>query len=342
MAAQVHRSTRSPPTENGRTLKPCPCAPAMRPTRSPRRSGRQRSPRQLRPFAAPDPKARQPLLLACSSSLLRSRMTFSKVCTRVPWSGSNDRTRRSKKRRRSAAGPVKSRSMDGVSQVTLMWRLRAPELFWATPSIFTWRPPPLPPAISGSDQEVPSLVSPVTGRALLPRRPIGAPFHRLARTSSAKGADLNPRPGASMEMASSRFVLPAPFGAGQHNRLRLQIKLQTGIVSKFAQRQPGKRQSSAATGLVRGNVRGQANRLSYGCRHTATYGVKAPESQGNSTAFGTSHPHGHQHVKGRFIGAVTHHCGRAGIGQHEGCRVAAKLAGNVEQIARIEPDFDGF
>ena len=51
-------------------------------------------------------------------SLLRPRMAFSKALKRVPWRRSMASTARSRKRRRSEAGPVNSPSIEGVSQMT--------------------------------------------------------------------------------------------------------------------------------------------------------------------------------------------------------------------------------
>ena len=113
-AARSSRRARSP--RRGRRR---PCAPPARP------AGAARFPR-----AAPRPRPRAPRFRArwrqasadparaSSSSRLRERSARSSALTRVGCPASTASTRRSRKRRRSEAGPANSWSIAGVSHTT--------------------------------------------------------------------------------------------------------------------------------------------------------------------------------------------------------------------------------
>ena len=119
------------------------------------------------------------------------------------WPGSSAQTRRSRKRRRPDRPSWNRRSICGVSQTAAIRRAMSAWLRGAAPSRRKTRRPD-----SGS-APVPILVSPswVCRRALTAHPP-GPPW----RGRSALRAPRRPRPGTSRERASSRLVLPVPFG----------------------------------------------------------------------------------------------------------------------------------
>ena len=118
----------------------------------------------------------------------------------------------SRKRRRPAAPSWNSRSICGVSQTALAWTASSAWLRGACPSRRNTRRSGGPFVVgpSGGDP-----VPMSTGSAAPAKRPATAqvpvaPSPR--RASSAMRAPRMPRPGTRSEIASSRLVLPLPFG----------------------------------------------------------------------------------------------------------------------------------
>ena len=134
-----------------------------------------------------------------SISALRSASAFSYRPDAVPCDGWCAITSRSKKRRRSDAPPRNTPSIAGVSQISRTRSARSPGVPGA-PSIRTPRfDGPLPSSaipIFCSSSSVAAMVQPPAASC---------------RVISPSCAPRRPRPGPSWLIASSRFVLPAPF-----------------------------------------------------------------------------------------------------------------------------------
>ena len=141
------------------------------------------------------------------SSRLRPAIAASYEATCRACPGSSAQTSRSRNRRRPEAPSCNSRSICGVSHAIATRAAISAWLRGAAPSSRNTRRSAGP---SGG-VPVPISIAPaaVSNRAATPQRPVAASSRRA---KSAFRAPRSPRPGESSEIASSRLVLPDPFG----------------------------------------------------------------------------------------------------------------------------------
>lgn len=144
-----------------------------------------------------------------SNRRFRLRIARSWALTRSPCSGSSARTRRSRKRRRSEAAPVKRPSIAGVSQTTRQ-RSRSAWLEGRRRAVHADRALLFRP-VGGERDPGPDFglaVGPEKGRRDRPAAVAG-----MARDIGGFLARRRPRPGDRNDTASRRFVFPAPVRA---------------------------------------------------------------------------------------------------------------------------------
>ena len=147
---------------------------------------------------------RAPASRAPARTRRRSASAVSWAATSRAWPGSSAHTRRSRKRRRPAAPSANSVSICGVSQITAMRAASSAWLRGSAPSSRNTRrsPPPAGSPVPMSVCAAPSLSRPATAQ-------VPGPSCRAISDSRERP---KPRPGLSRDIASSRLVLPEPFG----------------------------------------------------------------------------------------------------------------------------------
>src|SRR4029453_10883646 len=75
------------------------------------------------------------------------------------------------------------------------------------------------------------------------------------------------------------------------------------------------------------------------CPGAAASGGTA-SSMAKARATGSLHPHGHQHIERALVSDVAHERRRRGIGERELGALALDLLGDIQQVARVEADFE--
>ncbi len=160
------------------------------------------------------------------------------------WPGSSAHTSRSRKRRRPDRPSRNSRSMRGVSQTAAMRRTISAWLRGVAPSRRKTRRSVAP---SGA-VPVPISVSPsaVWNRAATAQWPLPS-----WRGRSGLRAPRRPRPGTSSDNASSRLVLPLPFGSVEHTDAGRRAPGQRRVVAEIGQNQSGEAEHRAKMAFPR-------------------------------------------------------------------------------------------
>ena len=143
-----------------------------------------------------------------SRSRLRERSARSSADTLAAWPASTASTSRSRKRRRSEAGPANSWSIAGTSQITRKWSANAAADPAGSRSMRYLRTGAAS-AFAGGSMPVPSVARPSAPSTSAETAQEPSPS---LKASSLMSARRSPRPGENSEIASRRFVLPAPFG----------------------------------------------------------------------------------------------------------------------------------
>src|SRR6516225_5322045 len=240
---------------------------------------------------------------------LRWRSACSNAAARAAWPGSIARTRRSTKRRRSPAGPLKSPSSAGVIQTMRRCSLKALDEGTGAPLMRERRTGFCDPgsrSLPVARRVSASAPSRSATTAKLPVPP--------SRAMSESEARLIPLPGESSDSASSRLVLPTPFSP----------QSATSIGPKAQSSAAKLRKSLSLSRAMRGAI----------TRSPLTAPLPARRA-------GRSHAHRHQHVERRGSLAFLHQGRRAGLGELEYGVVTVELAEHVEEIAGVEADIEG-
>ena len=237
-----------------------------------------------RAIASSSPASQAASARPSASSRLRLAIAVSCAATSRAWPGSSAQTSRSRKRRRPAAPSWNSRSICGVSQTAATRAAISAWLRGAAPSRRNTRRSGRPVRRrAGADIDL------ARGRGEPRRRPPRRRRPGPRRARSATRAPRRPRPGTSREIASSRLVLPLPFGPNSTTIVPARAPGQRGVVAK---------PPSASGG------------------------------QGAARPRAHSDPHRHQHIERAGIGGVAHDGRRGAVGEAE-LHLVADLVGDV-------------